>query len=71
MNDKKDKSIKTAFNDIRLFLGLLLASQVIMLFLSGRQMFFETRDPSPIVAGINTVLLIATIIHLRKFKKEQ
>ncbi|MDY0237028.1 MAG: hypothetical protein RBR71_13465 [Gudongella sp.] len=55
---------------MRLFLGLLLASQFIMLFLSGRQMFFETGEPSPAIAGINTVLIITTSIHLWKLKKE-
>ncbi|MFA7412128.1 MAG: hypothetical protein WCZ27_07775 [Tissierellaceae bacterium] len=79
MNNRTDKKIineieenieenKNSFNDIKIFLKLLLVSQLFMLYLSGRQMFFENIDCSPAVAGINTILLIITIHHIRKFK---
>ncbi len=75
MNNESDKESKNdigenknAYNDIKIFLKLLLVSELYMLFLSGRQMFFESRDCSPIVAGINTALLILTIYHIRKIK---
>lgn len=78
MKDRTDKRTKNeiedgiedkenAFNNIEIFLKLLLVSQLFMLYLSGRQMFFEDIDSSPAVAGINTVLLIMTIHHMRKF----
>jgi len=59
---------KNAYNDIRIFFKLLLFSELYMLFISGRQIFFESRDCSPAVAGINTALLILTIYHIRKIK---
>lgn len=59
---------KNSFNDIKMFLQLLLVSVLIMLYLSGRQMIFEDIDGSPLIASINTILLIATILHLRKIK---
>lgn len=59
---------KNSFNNIKIFLKLLLVSQIFMLYLSGRQMFFEDIDCAPVVAGINTILLIITIHHMRKFK---
>ncbi|WMJ76516.1 MULTISPECIES: hypothetical protein [unclassified Sedimentibacter] len=66
-NNKDDIEInKNAFNDIKMFLYLLLCSEVLMLYFSGRQMFFENIDCSPAVTAINTVLLILTIIHIRK-----
>ncbi len=76
MNNENNKKIegknkeenKNAFNDIKMFLYLLLCSELIMLYLSGKQMFFENIDCSPAVAGINTVLLILTILHIRKIK---
>lgn len=76
MNNESNKKIerknkeetKNAFNDIKMFLYLLLCSELFMLFLSGKQMFFENVDCSPAVAGINTVLLILTILHIRKIK---
>lgn len=70
--DRKNKEEnKNAFNDIKMFLYLLLCSEFFMLYLSGRQMFFENVDCSPAVAGINTVLLILTIIHIRKIKNSK
>ncbi|WP_313370303.1 hypothetical protein, partial [Sedimentibacter sp.] len=64
-----------AFNDIKLFLYLLLCSEIYMLFLSGKDMFFEKAYFSTgvvgSVAGINTVLLILTIIHIRKIKNSE
>ncbi|WP_019227891.1 hypothetical protein [Sedimentibacter sp. B4] len=76
MNNESNKKIerknkeenKNAFNDIKMFLYLLLCSEFFMLYLSGKQMFFENVDCSPAVAGINTVLLILTILHIRKIK---
>ncbi|KAF5043065.1 hypothetical protein DSECCO2_506160 [anaerobic digester metagenome] len=76
MNNESNKKIerknkeenKNAFNDIKMFLYLLLCSEFFMLYLSGRQMFYENVDCSPAVAGINTVLLILTILHIRKIK---
>ncbi|WP_326906523.1 hypothetical protein [Sedimentibacter sp. MB31-C6] len=75
MNNKINKNNKnniekpkTAFNDIKLFLYLLLCSELLMLYYSVRQMFFQNIDCSSRVAGINTVLLISTIIHIRKIK---
>jgi len=68
-NKSNTEASKNAFNDLKMFLYLLLCSEVYMLFLSGRQMFFENRDSSPAVAGINTVLLILTILHIKKIKK--
>lgn len=79
MNNESDKRFKNeiednieenknSFNDIKVFLNLLLVSQLFMLYLSGRQMFFENIDCSPAVAGINTVLLIITIHHMKKVK---
>lgn len=76
MNNESNKKIerknkeenKNAFNDIKMFLYLLLGSEFFMLYLTGRQMFFENVDCSPAVAGINTVLLILTILHIRKIK---
>jgi hypothetical protein len=65
---KKDVENKNAFNDIKMFLYLLLCSELFMLYLSGKQIFFENIDCSPAVAGINTVLLILTILHIRKIK---
>lgn len=71
-NNKDDTEVnKNAFNDIKIFLYLLLCSEVLMLYFSGRQMFFENIDCSPAVAAINTVLLILTIIHIRKIKKSK
>jgi hypothetical protein len=66
MNNESNKKIerknkeenKNAFNDIKMFLYLLLCSEFFMLYLSGKQMFYENVDCSPAVAGINTVLLI-------------
>jgi hypothetical protein len=57
---------KNSFNDIKMFLQLLLVSVLIMLYISGRQMIFEDIDGSPVIASINTILLIATVLHLRK-----
>lgn len=75
MNNENDKKIKSdieenknAYNDIKIFLKLLLFSELYMLFLSGRQILFNGRDCSPSVAGINTALLILTIYHIRKIK---
>lgn len=51
-----------------MFLYLLLCSEFFMLYLSGKQMFYENVDCSPAVAGINTVLLILTILHIRKIR---
>lgn len=76
MNNESNKKIerknkeenKNAFNDIKMFLYLLLGSEFFMLYLTGRQMFFENVDCSPAVAGINTVLLILTILHIRKIR---
>lgn len=76
MNNESNKKIerknkeenKNAFNDIKMFLYLLLCSEFFMLYLSGKQMFYENVDCSPAVAGINTVLLILTILHIRKIK---
>jgi hypothetical protein len=62
------EEIKNAFNDIKTFLYLLLCSELFMLYLSGKQVFFENIDCSPAVAGINTVLLIMTIFHIKKIK---
>ncbi|WP_313345422.1 hypothetical protein [Sedimentibacter sp.] len=52
MNNERDKNNKNnieeniekpinAFNDIKLFLYLLLCSELLMLYYSGRQMFFQ------------------------------
>ncbi|MEL7607680.1 MAG: hypothetical protein AAGU39_16695 [Sedimentibacter saalensis] len=79
MNNESNKKIerknkeenKNAFNDIKMFLYLLLCSEFFMLYLSGRQMFFENVDCSPAVAGINTVLLILTILHIRKIRNSK
>ena len=68
IDKKKDVENKNAFNDIKMFLYLLLCSELFMLYLSGKQIFFENIDCSPAVAGINTVLLILTILHIRKIK---
>lgn len=79
MNNESNKKIerknkeenKNAFDDIKMFLYLLLCSEFFMLYLSGRQMFFENVDCSPAVAGINTVLLILTILHIRKIRNSK
>lgn len=78
MNNESGKEIKSgtednknAYNDIRIFLKLLLFSELYMLFISGRQILFESRDCSPAVAGINTALLILTIYHIRKIKTDK
>lgn len=76
MNNESNKKIerknkeenKNAFNDIKMFLYLLLCSEFFMLYLSGKQMFYENVDCSPAVAGINTVLLILSILHIRKIR---
>ncbi|MEA5095564.1 hypothetical protein SDC9_50953 [bioreactor metagenome] len=79
MNNESNKKIerknkeenKNAFNDIKMFLYLLLCSEFFMLYLSGKQMFYENVDCSPAVAGINTVLLILTILHIRKIRNSK
>ncbi|WP_312832579.1 hypothetical protein [Sedimentibacter saalensis] len=79
MNNESNKKIerknkeenKNAFNDIKMFLYLLLCSEFFMLYLSGKQMFYENVDCSPAVAGINTVLLILTILHIRKIRNNK
>ena len=71
IDKKKDVENKNAFNDIKMFLYLLLCSELFMLYLSGKQIFFENIDCSPAVAGINTVLLILTILHIRKIKESK
>lgn len=70
MIKKEDNEIKNAFNDLRMFLQLLTISQVGILYVSLRQMIFENLDASPIVAGITTPLLLMTIYHIRKLKKD-
>lgn len=69
------KETKNAFNDIKMFLYLLLCSELYMLYLSGKDMFFEkiyfSSGVVGSVAGINTVLLILTIIHIRKIKNSE
>lgn len=72
--DNIDENIEkpvNAFNDIKLFLYLLLSCEILMLYYSGRQMFFQNIDSSTAVAAINTVLLIATVIHIRKIKNSE
>jgi hypothetical protein len=56
---------KNSFNDIKMFLQLLLVSVLIMLYISGRQMIFEDIDGSPVIASIraclkNTSMTIST-----------
>ncbi|WP_312698854.1 hypothetical protein [Sedimentibacter sp.] len=73
INEKNETDMgkpKTAFNDIKFFLYLLLSCEILMLYYSMRQMFFGNIDISTRVAAINTVLLIATVIHVRKIKKK-
>ena len=68
-NNEEVKS-KNAFNDLRLFLYLLLCTQVLLLFYALRQMLFENIDSSPVAAAAATVLLPMTIYHIRKLKKD-
>lgn len=71
INNDAEKNIvefKNAFNDIKKFLQLLLVSQLMMLYFSGREMIFGNIDSLPAVAAINTVLVFLTIHHIRKMK---
>lgn len=48
----------------------MVLTQVFILIASWRQIFVETFDSVPIVAGVSTAALIATIIHLLRNEKK-
>lgn len=68
MGDNKDKKPKfiNAFNDIDLFLGLLLVCEGFILFACIMQIYFNGRNRMSEIAGTTTVLLIITAYHIIK-----
>lgn len=75
MNDYSKNEVeqkpKNAFNDIDLFLGLLLATEIYILCMSYGEMLELLEDRSPHIAGLVSVLLIMTIYHFIKRKKNR
>ncbi len=75
VNDKNSSKnvneVQNAFNNIRKFLRLLLFAELYIIILSVVQMIYENRDVLPQIAGVNTVLLILTMHHIRKNKEDK
>ena len=64
-----EKNDKHLIENMYRFLQTCLIEHIYFLIIALRQMFFETKDISPIVAGISTGLSIFTIYHLVKIRK--
>lgn len=67
--ENTEKDNYNIFESIYRFLQACLVEHICLLFIAFRQIFFPTKDISPIVAGFNIGFIIVIIVYLVKCRK--